>query len=148
MDLLIVARFRSHHLPTTPEECWLWQSVVEKNGYGRLTVEKKGKRKHYFAHRLAYEIEYGPIPSGLKICHECDTPACVNHHHLYAGTHDDNMRDMILRGRNPGQHVKLTDLEVEEIKSLRFKATGLKVALRFGISYAQVYRIWRGERHK
>lgn len=50
--------------------------------------------------RRVYTRLKGPIPEGLQICHKCDTPACVNPDHLYAGTRADNMRDMYDRKRN------------------------------------------------
>lgn len=68
--------------------CWLW---LKGKGYG----QHKGKP----AHRYSYELHHGPIPQGLMICHKCDVKACVNPHHLYAGTALDNARDNSTRGK-------------------------------------------------
>lgn len=59
-----------------------------------------GSDRPVTAARVSYEIANGPIPSGKMICHTCDNPRCVNPAHLYAGTHADNFRDAVERGRN------------------------------------------------
>lgn len=71
--------------------CWLWTGQEAHNGYG---VFKKKR-----AHRVSYEMHNGPIPKDLVICHKCDTPACVNPSHLFAGSVKDNIQDMISKGR-------------------------------------------------
>ena len=43
--------------------------------------------------------ELAEAAHGLQINHHCDNPACINPEHLYAGTHEDNVRDMIARNR-------------------------------------------------
>jgi hypothetical protein len=78
-------------------DCWLWHGPTDcDEGYGRLYISR---HKHIYAHRLSYELHFGPIPDGLDILHGCDNPRCVNPYHLSAGTHQDNMDDMIAKGR-------------------------------------------------
>ena len=83
-------------------DCWVWTGGTVGRGYGYLS---RGGPKLILAHRYVWEITYGPIPDGLCILHKCDNPPCVNPTHLYIGTHSDNMRDMIERGRGRNQYV-------------------------------------------
>lgn len=55
------------------------------------------------AHRVAYEQKFGLIPPGMAACHKCDVRACINPDHIFLGTHDDNMRDMVAKGRARGR---------------------------------------------
>jgi hypothetical protein len=56
-------------------------------------------RKHDYAHRVAYELFYGPIPEGQVVRHKCDYGLCCNPAHLLVGTQADNLADMRSRGR-------------------------------------------------
>ena len=76
--------------------CWLWAGGVSGNGYGAFYHDGLTT----LAHREAWEIENGPIPSGLEILHSCDRPLCVRPDHLMPGTHRQNMADSVTRGRS------------------------------------------------
>src|SRR5512139_1234592 len=80
-------------------ECWL-RSTRAKCGYAHFSVRlSPGKWRSQLAHRVAWLLVRGTIPSGLFVLHSCDTRSCVNPEHLFLGTHDDNMRDMVRKGR-------------------------------------------------
>jgi hypothetical protein len=86
------------------EGCWLWTATRSagrgdrSNWYGSVRVNNAMRR----AHRVAWELTYGPIPDGLKVLHRCDTPPCVRPDHLFLGTDLDNALDRNAKGRWPG----------------------------------------------
>lgn len=81
------------------ETCWIWQGLINNNGYGVTGI---GQRKIY-VHRWMYERFKGAIPPKLEIDHLCRIPRCVRPDHLEAVSHRDNMARGILihdeRGR-------------------------------------------------
>lgn len=76
--------------------CWLWPRAVNNHGYGVLQVQKR----LHLAHRFAWSLVAGPIPSGMNVCHRCDVPRCCRPDHLFLGSHAENMRDMARKGRS------------------------------------------------
>jgi hypothetical protein len=96
-----------------PNGCIVWTKQRDKAGYGRLTFNGKAAK---LAHRVAYEITHGPFPSDLDVMHSCDNRPCVNPAHLSLGTHQDNMRDMVLKGRTCA---KLSNADIERMKQLK-----------------------------
>ncbi len=122
-------------LKWTPEPfsgCWLWTGEADGVGYGRIFSKKKGDK----AHRVSWELHRGEIPPGVKVCHRCDTPGCVNPDHLFLGTQGDNVRDALRKGRMPrkGERCptsKLTNAQVAIIRNCTESLTAL--GLRFGV---------------
>jgi hypothetical protein len=66
--------------------CWVWQASMQ-GGYGRLNMH--GRK--VFAHRLAWECRFGPVPDGLELDHLCRNKACCNPDHLEPVTHTANV---------------------------------------------------------
>jgi hypothetical protein len=60
--------------------------------YGQVYITRNylTENRTMAAARLALALHLGrPIQPGMYVCHTCDAPACVNHDHLYEGTHTD-----------------------------------------------------------
>lgn len=130
---------------TTPDGCWTWKRCKMGPGYGRIYIEGKISQ----AHRVAWELTYGPIPVGLDVCHTCDNPSCVNPAHLFQGTRRENNIDCINKGRGnrsllgeDNGRAKLTRTQVLEIKNS--KLSDYKLALRYGVSRWAIWNIQKG----
>lgn len=74
--------------------CWNWTLGKTPFGYGRLKWNSE-----VVAHRIAWILSFGEIPDGLCVLHRCDNPSCCNPLHLFLGTYQDNVDDMINKGR-------------------------------------------------
>ena len=94
--------------------CWEW---VPKNksveGYGRIKYQRRG----HATHRLMYEMHKGEIPPRNNILHRCDNPPCGNPDHLFVGTQQDNIADMVSKGRQSAPR-GLTDDQVRAIRAM------------------------------
>tara|TARA_S200002703_G_C3649880_1_gene199489 strand:+ start:112 stop:594 length:483 start_codon:yes stop_codon:yes gene_type:complete len=132
-------------------DCLLWVGSKNHKGYGKIRIgsRKDGTRKMVFTHRLSYELHNKEkLTKDILVCHSCDTPSCVNPHHLWAGTNSDNMKDMANKGRSARKHgednpcSKLTNKQVINILSSNEKGTVL--AKRHGVSSTAVYHIRKG----
>lgn len=94
------------------------------------------------AHRLAYELFRGPIPSGMLVCHTCDVRACVNPEHLWLGTNAENMADMARKGRSYNRPSQFTEEQITAIRNDPRRQ--VDIAAAYGISQARVSQIKRG----
>jgi hypothetical protein len=65
--------------------CWLWAGAMHANGYGGVRFNGKLQK----AHRVAWELRNGPIPSGiaagfmrLGVVQKCGVRSCVRPEHM------------------------------------------------------------------
>lgn len=115
--------------------CWLWMANKNTQGYGSFDIDGKGKR----AHRVAYELHYGSIPKGKLVCHHCDNPSCVRPDHLFLGTQQDNVNDMVRKGRACR---KLTDEQILSMRALYKNGISYKeLSQQFDTVFDNVYKI-------
>lgn len=132
--------------------CWL----VSKQQYAVARYYSvKWRGKAFQAHRLSHAAFNGHIPAGSLVLHRCDYGLCVNPAHLYLGDHEQNMRDMVERGRaatgiKPGeQHprAKLTKGDVRAIRSRRASGESQRaLASAFGVTQSAISRICAANR--
>ena len=132
------------------ESCWLWTKSRDKDGYGKASKKHRSLR----AHQYAWILTYGPIPDGQHILHRCDNPPCVRPDHLFVGTQADNVQDAMRKGRRRilrGKECswsKLSDEEIERIRSLRGHMTQRRIAQEFGITQGHVSGIQRNKKRR
>jgi DNA-binding XRE family transcriptional regulator len=145
--------------------CWLWTGALDERGRGR--VWRNGKIMIH--HRAVWEILIGEIPQGALLCHHCDNPQCANPSHLYVGTDQSNVNDMMQRGRHwtmknremaravgrrtgsqnnwatgtDNPKAKLTPEQVCAIRSSREKTKDL--AAQYGVNRTTIQRIRAGK---
>lgn len=91
--------------------CWWWNGA--KSG-------KYGRFKYVTAQRVAYMLTYEDFDPQLEVLHKCDKPLCVRPDHLFQGTIQDNMADMVRKGRQAkGERVGIARLNWEKVREIR-----------------------------
>lgn len=140
--------------------CWVWTGAKRNKGYGAFTYRVGDRLIQGRAHRYSYELHKGAIPPGLWVLHKCDNPACVNPEHLFLGTSEDNIQDMVKKGRHVsgGTHcgsdgewkrgeihhaAKLTEDNVREMRRLHIEGgwSFSQLGKRFGVNTSAAYKI-------
>ena len=138
------------------DKCWEWTGSKNRFGYGKsvlIPIEST-------AHRVSYRIFNGDIPKGSCVMHICDNPGCVKPEHLKLGTHEQNWKDRVIKGRtatgiNHGSRkhpekirrgirhhrAKLTEEDVREILTKKQFESGVSLAKKFNVSVNTISRI-------
>lgn len=83
-------------------KCWLWDGILNPQGYGIVRRTLNKKVYGLLIHRVSYYNTYGSIPEGYVVDHSCHNPQscingfecqhrrCYNPHHLRLLTRQEN----------------------------------------------------------
>jgi hypothetical protein len=131
--------------------CWIWMGALFDDGYGAFKLN--GQKR---AHRAAYQLFVGEVPTGMFICHRCDTPACVNPAHLFPGSHADNTLDMMRKGRNgiisekkKGERHHAARLTEDQVRSIRADPrSNQELAPIYGVRWKTIWQVRRRDSWK
>lgn len=143
------------------DDCWPWKGWTGTGGYGRTEIDGKS----YYAHRVIFNLanpgvialqapKVGSVEGGFLL-HRCDNPICCNPKHLFVGTHNENMKDKVAKGRqvkfpgDTGPNCKLTMDQATQARALR--ATGRSVrdlAVVFGVSLPSMKTLLAGKSYR
>jgi len=147
-------------------ECWLWLSSVDKDGYGWFSFESHGvdeqKPKTISAHRysLMLKLKNFDLASSVMARHTCDHRSCVNPKHLIEGSAKDNSADMIERNRQAkgedNHSAVLTEDQAKAIlqqysadkQSGRLYGSLAKLSKKYGVDKQVVSRLTAGQTWK
>lgn len=132
-----VEDFWSHVDRRGREECWPWKGPPKNTGYGQLRF--KGKVRS--AHQVAFFLTHGYWPPYLR--HSCDFGLCCNDAHLIVGTHAENMRDAVERGRQPkGEAHWKARLTGADVIAIRADPRGCRrLAKAYGVTSKNIQNI-------
>lgn len=137
-----IKRFRRFVPSRELDQCWEWEGPFTHRNYGNFWFRGSTIRAHRLAYILANNQE---IPAGMFVCHSCDNPKCVNPHHLFLGTSQDNVSDCIRKGRrtqvcgSAHGRSKLTEQQIIDIRSSKLPTKELQNL--YGVSEGTIYYI-------
>ncbi|MBA3484450.1 MAG: HNH endonuclease [Pirellulales bacterium] len=127
-----------------------WHELKSFDKYGRPVVSLGRGNRRYVA-RLVLEAFVGPCPEGMESCHFPDsTSANCRLDNLRWGTSventDDQRKHCTLIGGEQHGMAKLTNPEVEQIRSLAGTMPQREIGERFGIKQPHVSDIINGKK--
>jgi hypothetical protein len=134
-------RLRNIGWTVTDSGCWEWNGSRNTSNYGTLAV---GRGRPHIASRIAFEAWIKVPDANTDICHRCDNPPCINPAHLFEGTRQENVTDMVTKqrvanGERKTAH-KLKDSQVESIRN-EYAEGGVSqsaLARKYGVSQSHI----------
>lgn len=82
-----------------PDDCWMWKTGTDRDGYGKFSLTIGEQRWHMRAPQVSLILSGSPRPYDRHALHSCDVPGCCNPNHLRWGTARQNVKDMTSRDR-------------------------------------------------
>ncbi|MEU1443270.1 HNH endonuclease signature motif containing protein [Streptomyces mirabilis] len=116
--------------------CREWSGATTERGYGA----RRYKGQTWLAHRAEWDKKMGAVPEGIQVLHRCDNRPCREIRHLFLGTVQDNMQDMVAKGRQArgekNGHAILTAAQVIEMRARKAAGgvTQRALAAEYGVS--------------
>jgi hypothetical protein len=135
--------------------CWNWQGKIKRTrgNYGQLTIYVRNRRpqkRTFAAHRISFAFFENQDPGAMSVMHSCDNPTCINPEHLSLGTHSENMRDMVEKGRstkgekNPRSLLSESAV-IDIVAKIKLGKGNTEIARELPVSHAQVSNIRSGK---
>jgi len=146
----VIERFWPKVDKNTENGCWEWTAYKAKLRGTRYGIFRAGPLVK--AHRYSWILTNGDIPLGLKVLHKCDNSSCVNPDHLFLGTQQENILDMINKGRSnfggtkgsKQWQSKFLESQIVEIRKCYASGDTLKqIAKRYNCSFSTIASIVR-----
>jgi len=95
----IEERIASRHRVEPVTDCWTWTGAVSNRSYGSIFYQGRMQK----AHRVMWELNFGPVPKGLELDHLCRNRLCINPNHLEPVTRAENLARGIQSNQNIGK---------------------------------------------
>lgn len=127
------------------DDHWIWTGGTtgkHRSAHGQFYFN--GKKE--LAHRVSYMLFNGPLAGDQMVLHQCNIGLCVNPACLYAGDHQQNMKDRAAAGRTArGERQGRSKLNDDLVRAIRAaEGTPTSIGHQFGLSRGHVANIRAG----
>jgi hypothetical protein len=121
----------------------LKNNVHPDTGYHRVILFRRGVRDEQFTHALVARAFLGPCPEGSEVNHKNTKRADPRLENLEYLTHLENVRHSVEFGNHVSgsdhAHAKLTEADVQLIRSLRPGVTEANLGVMFKVSRGTIH---------
>ena len=109
--------------------CIEWTGDKSSDGYARMSIGTRETATKVRMSRWTLGFFMGGVelPPEINACHVCDNPGCIAPDHVFPGTHQDNMDDMVAKGRSVVSKGN-AQLSKEQILDIKYGGGSLKDA--------------------